>query len=94
MKHAASPCPVKKIRVYNYISYVLHVFDLPSEVTEAQQFENQFQSVLTQFSSVLPIGAIFYNYCRVIQGFLHYFQPLFLFSNLLNFNLRTNDQSR
>lgn len=58
MKHAASPCPVKKIRVYNYISYVLHVFDLPSEVTEAQQFENQFQSVLTQFSSVLPIGAI------------------------------------
>ena len=59
MKHAASPCPVKKIRVYNYISYVLHVFDLPSEVTEAQQFENQFQSVLTQFSSVLPIGAIF-----------------------------------
>lgn len=64
------------------------------EVTEAQQFENQFQSVLTQFSSVLPIGAIFYNYCRVIQSFLHYFQPLFLFSNLLNFNLRTNDQSR
>ena len=64
MKHAASPCPVKKIRVYNYISYVLHVFDLPSEVTEAQQFENQFQSVLTQFSSVLPIGAIFYNYCE------------------------------
>ena len=94
MKHAASPCPVKKIRVYNYISYVLHVFDLPSEVTEAQQFENQFQSVLTQFSSVLPIVAIFYNYCRVIQNVLHYFQPLFLFSNLLNFNLSINDQSR
>ena len=80
MKHAASPCPVKKIRVYNYISYVLHVFDLPSEVTEAQQFENQFQSVLTQFSSVLPIGAIFYNYCRVIQGFLHKFSAaIFIF---------------
>ena len=93
---------LKKIRVYNYISYVLHVFDLPSGVTEVQQFENQFQSVFTQFSSVLPIGAIFYNYCRafdgllcrVIQSFLHYFQPLFLFSNLLNFNLRRNDQSR
>lgn len=73
MKHAASPCPVKKkIRVYNYISYVLDVFDFPSEVTEAQQSQNQFQPVFTQFSSVLPIGAIFYNYCRVIQRFLHY----------------------
>ena len=91
MKHAASPCPVKKIRVYNYISYVLHVFDLPSEVTEAQQFENQFQSVLTQFSSVLPIGANFIITVVLFKTSFIIFSRYFYFRTCLTSIFSIND---